>query len=92
MKPKEITPREIVIMLLKTNGKGRILKVCIIKVTICIQRNKDNRIIDFFSEIMQAQILWNDIFIVLKGHNCQPRITYLEKYILTIKAKYSFSD
>lgn len=51
---------------------------------------RGTKTIDFFSEIMQAQRLWSDIFIVLKGHNCQPRVTYLEKYISTIKAKYSF--
>jgi hypothetical protein len=45
------------------------------------------RILDFSTKTLKARRAWNNIFLVLKGNNGQPRLLYPAKLSFTIEGK-----
>ena len=81
IRQKKSTPRHIIVKLLKTKDKERILKALREKQHLTYKRKTIQMTADFSSEIME----WHNIQ-VLKDSNCQPRILYSE---MKVKSRHS---
>ena len=72
-------PRHILIKLIKTKHKGRILKAARGKQQVTYTGNLIHLTADLSAETLKASREWQDIFKVLKGKNLQPRLLYLTR-------------
>ena len=72
-------PRHILIKLIKTEHKERILKAAREKQQVTYKGNPLCITADLSAETLQARREWKDIFKVLKGNNLQPRLLYLAR-------------
>ena len=72
-------PRHIIIKLIKTKHKERILKAARGKQQVIYKGNRICLIADLSAETLQFRREWQDIFKVLKGKNLQPRLLYLTR-------------
>ena len=72
--PRRNMPRHILILLIKTKHKERILKAAREKQQVTYKGNPIRLIADLAAETLQARRDWQDIFKVLKGKNLQPRL------------------
>ena len=68
-KPKEKTPRHILIKLTKTKHKERKLKATREKQQVTYRGNSIGLTAELSAETLQARREWQDIFKVLKGKN-----------------------
>ena len=101
-KPKEKTPRHILIKLTKTKHKERILKAAREKQQVTYKGNPIHLIADLSAETLQFLLQkgqnsnrkeWQDIFKVLKGKNLQPRLLYPARILFKTDGEIkSFSD
>ena len=92
-KPKEKTPRHILIKLTKTKHKERILKAAREKQQVTYKGNRICLIADLSAETLQFRREWQDIFKVLKGKNLQPRLLYPARISFKIDGEIkNFSD
>ena len=90
--PNRNMPRHILIKLIKTKHKKRILKVAREKQQVTYRGNPIRLTADLSAEILQARREWQDIFQVLKGKNI-PRLLYLARISFKIDGEIkSFSD
>ena len=81
-------PRHILIKLIKTKHKYRILKAAREKQQVTYKGTDD-----FSAETLQARRELQDIFKVLKGKNLQPRLLYPARISFKIDGEIkSFSD
>ena len=71
--PRRDTPRHIVIKLMKTKDKDKILKAAREKQQITYMGIPIRLSADFSTETLQARREWHDIFKVMKGKNLPPR-------------------
>ena len=86
-------PRHILIKLIKTEHKERILKAAREKQQVTHKGNPIHLTADHSAETLQARREWQDIFKILKGKNLQPRLLYLARISFTIGGEIkSFSD
>ena len=86
-------PSHILIKLIKTKHKERILKAAREKQQVTYKGNPKCLTADLSAEILQARREWQDIFKVLKGKNLQPRSLYLARISFKIDGEIkSFSD
>jgi len=69
--PRKNTPRLIVIKLIKSKDREKILKAAREKLQITSRLSAD-----FSTETLQARRGWHDIFKVMKGKKLQPRMFY----------------
>ena len=96
--PYRINPRRnmsshILIKLIKTKHKERILKAAREKQQVTYKGNPKRLTADLSAETQQARREWQDIFKVLKGKNLQPRSLYLARISFKIDGEIkSFSD
>ena len=91
--PRRNTPRHILMKLIKTKHKERILKAAREKQQVTYKGNLICLTADLSEETMLARREWQDIYKVLKGKNLQPRLLYLAKISLKIDGKIKrFSD
>ena len=91
--PKRNTPRHILIKLIKTKHKERILNATREKQQVTYKGNPICLAADLSAETLQARREWQDIFKVLKGKNLQPRLLYLARISFNIDGEInSFSD
>ena len=74
--PRRNMPRHILIKLIKTKHKERILKAAREKQKVTYKGNPICLTTDLSIEILQTRREWQDIFKVLKGKNLQPRLLY----------------
>ena len=74
--PRRNKPRHILIKLIKTKHKERILKVARKKQQVTHKENPICLTADLSAETLQARREWQGIFKVLKGKNLQPRLLY----------------
>ena len=77
--PRRNMPRHILIKLMKTKHKERILKAAKGGSTSNIQGKPQTLNSWFSAETLQARREWQDIFKALKGKNLQPRLLYLAR-------------
>lgn len=75
MNSKSFANIHIIVTMLKVKDKDKILKAAIEK-KACHLKVTPNKIKAYLAEIMESRRQWDDIFKVLKGKNCQPRILY----------------
>ena len=86
-------PRHILIKLIKTKHKERILKAARGKQQVTYMGNLIHLTADLSAETLKANWEWQDIFKVLKGKNLQPRLLYLERISFKIDEEIkSFSE
>ena len=86
-------PRHILIKLIKTKHKERILKAAREKQQVTYKGNPMRLTADLSAETLQARREWQDIFKVLKGKNLQPRSLYPARISFKIEGEIkSFSD
>ena len=86
-------PSHILIKLIKTKHKERILKAAREKQQVTYKGNPKRLTADLSAETQQARREWQDIFKVLKGKNLQPRSLYLARISFKIDGEIkSFSD
>ena len=91
--PRRNMPRHILIKLIKTKHKERILKAAREKQKVTYKGNPICLTTDLSIEILQTRREWQDIFKVLKGKNLQPRSLYLARISFKIDGEIkSFSD
>ena len=91
--PQRNMPRYILIKLLKTKHKERILKAAREKQQVTYKGNSIHLTAYLSAETLQARREWQDIFKVLKGKNLQPRLLYLARISFKIDGEIkSFSD
>ena len=91
--PRINTPRCILIKLIKTKHKERILKLAREKQQLTSKENAIWLTADLSAETLQARREWQDIFKVLKGKNLQPRLLYLARISFKIDGEIkSFLD
>ena len=69
-------PRHILIKLIKTKHKERILKAAREKQQVTYKGTPICLMADISVETLQVRREWQDIFKVLKGKNLQPRLLY----------------
>ena len=74
--PRRNMPRHILIKLIKTKHKERILNAAREKQQVTYKGNPRHVNSDLPAETLQARREWQDIFKVLKGKNLQPRLLY----------------
>ena len=74
--PRRNTPRHILIKLSKIKYKEKILKAAKEKQQITYKEISIRLTADLSAETLQARREWQDIFIVMKGKNLQPRLLY----------------
>ena len=74
--PRKNMRRHILIKLIKTKHKERILKVARKKQQVTHKENPICLTADLSAETLQARREWQGIFKVLKGKNLQPRLLY----------------
>ena len=80
--PYGVNPRRNTLRLIKLTKikhKERILKVAWEKQHVTYKGNPIHLIVDLSAETLQARREGQDIFIVLKGENLQPRLLYLAR-------------
>ena len=80
--PRKNMPRHILIKLIKTKHKERILKAAREKEQVTYKGNPICLTTDLSAETLQARREWKDIFKALKGKkkkNQQPRLLYLAR-------------
>ena len=86
-------PRHILIKLMKTKHKGRILKAAMEKQQVTYKENTICLTADLSAETLKARREWQDIFKVLKGKNLQPRLLYMARISFKIDGEIKgFSD
>ena len=86
-------PRHILIKITKTKHKEIILKAAREKQQVIYKGNPIHLTADVSAETLQARREWQDIFIVLKGENLQPRSLYLARISFKIDGEIrSFSN
>ena len=91
--PRRNMPSHILIKLIKTKHKERILKAAREKQQVTYKGNPKCLTADLSAETLQARREWQDIFKVLKGKNLQPRSLYLARISFKIDGEIkSFSD
>ena len=77
--PRRNMPRHILIKLIKTKHKERILKAARKKQQVTYKGSAIRLTPDLSAETLQARKGWQDLFKVLKGKHLQPRLLYLER-------------
>ena len=77
--PRQNTPRHILIKLMKIKHKEQILKTSREKQQITHNEIPIRITADLSIETLQARREWQDIFIVMKEKNLQPRLLYPAK-------------
>ena len=86
-------PSHILIKLIKTKHKERILKAAREKQHVTYKGNPKRLTADLSAETLQARREWQDIFKVLEGNNLQPRVLYPARLSFKIDGEIkSFSD
>ena len=91
--PRRNMPRYILVKLVKTKHKERILKAVREKQQVTYKGNPICLTADLSAETQQARRGWQDIFKVSKGKNLQPRLQYLARISFKIDGEIkSFSD
>ena len=91
--PRRNTLRHVLIKLIKTKFKERILKVAREKQQGTFKGNPIHLTADLSAETLQARREWQDIFKVLKGKNLQAKLMYPAKISFKIDGEIeSFSD
>ena len=85
--PKRITPRHIIIKLLKIKDKERILKEAREKETVTCKEVPIRLSADFSKETLQARRGWKEVFEVRKPKDLYPRILYPSKLSLRMKGQ-----
>ena len=86
-------PRHILIKLIKTKHKERILKAAREKQQVTYKGNPICLTVDLSAETVQARREWQDIFKVLKEKNIQPRLLYPARISFKIEGEIKrFSD
>ena len=86
-------PRHVLIKLIKTKHKERILKTAREKQQAKYKGNPICLTADLSAEILQTRKEWQDIFKVLKGENLQPKLLYPARISFKIDGQIkSFSD
>ena len=86
-------PSHIIIKLIKTKHKERILKAAREKQHVTYKGNPKRLTADLSAETQQARREWQDIFKVLKGKSPQPRLLYLARISFKIDGEIkSFID
>ena len=75
-------PRHILIKLIKTKHKERILQAASEKQQVTYKGNPIFLTIALSAETLQARREWQDIFKVLKEKNLQPRLLYPAKIFI----------
>ena len=87
------TPRHILIKLIKTKHRERILKAAREKQQVTYKGNPIRLTANFSAETLHARREWQDIFKVLKRKNLQPRLLYPARISFKIDEEIkSFSD
>ena len=74
--PRRNMPRYILIKLIKTKHKERILKAAREKQQVTYKGNPISLTADLLAETLQARREWQGIYKVWKGKNLQPRLLY----------------
>ena len=91
--PRRNKPRHILIKLIKTKHKERILKVAKERQQVTYKGNPIHLTPDLSAETLQARKKWQDIFKVLRGNNLHPRLLYLVRNSFKIDGEIkSLSD
>ena len=91
--PRRNTRRHILIKLIKTKHKERILKAAREKQQVTYKGNPVCLTADLSAETLQAGREWEDTFKVLKGKNRQPRLLYPARISFKIDGEIkSFSE
>ena len=86
-------PRHILIKLIKTKHKERIIKAAREKQQVTYKGNPIYLTADLSTETLQARREWQDIFKVLKEKNLQPRLLYPVRISFKIVGEIkTFSD
>ena len=85
-------PTHILIRLIKTKHKDRILKTAREKQQAKYKGNLICLTADLPAETLQARSEWQDTFKVLKEKNLQPRLLYTARISFKIDEKIKFSD
>jgi len=86
-------PRHILIKLINTKHRERILKAAREKQQVTYKGNPILLTADLTAETLQTRREWQDIFKVLKGKNLQPRLLYPARISFKIDGEIkSFSD
>ena len=86
-------PRYILIKLIKTKHKERILKAAREKQQVTYKGSAICLTPDLSAETLQARKEWQDLFKVPKGKHLQPRLLYLERISFKIDEEIkSFSE
>ena len=89
--PRRNTPKHILIKLIETKHKERILKTAREKKQVSYKGNPIHLTADLSAETLQARREWQDIFKVLKGENLQPRLLYPARISHKIKGEIKSS-
>ena len=87
MDPRRSTPRHIIITLVKTKDKERILKAAREKETVTYKGAPTRLSSDFSKEILQARRGWKELFKVMKGKDLHPRLLYPAKLAFRMEGK-----
>ena len=91
--PRRNTPRHILIKLIKTKHKQRILRAVREKQQVTYKEKPIRLRADLLGETLHARREWQDIFKVLKGKNLQPKLLYLVRISFKIDGEIkSFTD
>ena len=85
--PRMLTPRHIIITLLKMKDKERILKAAREKETVTYKGVPTGLSADFWKEILQARRGWKEVFKVMKGKHLHPRLLYPAKLSLRMEGQ-----
>ena len=86
-------PRHILIKLIKTKHKERILKATGEKQQVIYKGKPIRLTANLSAKTLQARMEWQDVFKVLKGKNLQPRLLYPARISFKIDGEIkSFSD
>ena len=83
-------PRHILIKLIKTKHKERILKASREKQQVTYKVNPIHLTADLSAEALQARMEWQNICKVMKGKNLQPRLLYLARISFITDGKIKF--
>ena len=91
--PRRNTPRHILIKLIKTKHKERILKAAREKQQVTYKGKPIHLTDDLSVETLKARREWQDMLKVLKRKTLQPRLLHLERISFKIDGEIkSFSD
>ena len=93
VKPRQNTPRHILIKLMKTKHKEKILKAAREKQQITHKGISIRITADLSIETLQARREWQDILKVMKEKNLQPRLLYAGRFSFKYEGEIkSFTD